>query len=145
MILSECEVIITNLLGIVKRKLTASDLFLCGKMQKLQCKYCQHEIAANAKTCPNCGAKNNKPLFKKWWFWLVIVIVVAEYGEKFTEEAQYAVDTLQADYNANALEKAKSYRDTMDMSPAAIYDQLISEYGEQFTAEEAQWAIDHLD
>ena len=31
----------------------------------------------------------------------------------------------------------------MDMSPAAIYDQLISEYGEQFTAEEAQWAIDH--
>lgn len=26
-----------------------------------------------------------------------------------------------------------------------IYDQLISEYGEQFTAKEAQYAIDHLD
>ena len=27
----------------------------------------------------------------------------------------------------------------------AIYKQLISEYGEQFTKEEAQYAIDHLD
>ena len=32
----------------------------------------------------------------------------------------------------------------MSMSPAAIYDQLISEYGEKFTAEEAQYAIDNL-
>lgn len=30
------------------------------------------------------------------------------------------------------------------MSPNAIYDQLISEYGNKFTAEEAQYAIDHL-
>ena len=30
------------------------------------------------------------------------------------------------------------------MSPDAIYDQLTSEYGERFTAEEAQYAIDHL-
>lgn len=32
----------------------------------------------------------------------------------------------------------------MSMSPSAIYDQLTSEYGEKFTAEEAQYAIDHL-
>lgn len=32
----------------------------------------------------------------------------------------------------------------MSMSPNAIYDQLISEYGEQFTPEEAQYAIDNL-
>jgi len=32
----------------------------------------------------------------------------------------------------------------MSMSKSAIYDQLISEYGEQFTAEEAQYAIDNL-
>ena len=45
--------------------------------------------------------------------------LISEYGEKFTEEeAQYAIDTLQADYKANALEKAKSYRDTMNMSKA---------------------------
>lgn len=33
----------------------------------------------------------------------------------------------------------------MDISKDAIYDQLASEYGEKFTAEEAQYAIDNLD
>ena len=60
------------------------------------------------------------------------------------EEAQYAVDNLEVDYKMNALAKAKTYQDTMSMSPAAIYDQLISEYGEKFTEEEAQYAIDNL-
>lgn len=32
----------------------------------------------------------------------------------------------------------------MSMSDSAIYDQLISEYGEKFTPEEAQYAIDNL-
>ena len=69
-----------------------------------------------------------------------------EYGEGFTKEAaQYAIDNIEADWKANALEKAKSYRDTMSMSKNAIYKQLISEYGEQFTKTEAQYAIDHLD
>ena len=45
----------------------------------------------------------------------------------------------------NALEKAKDYQDSMSMSKKAIYDQLTSEYGEQFTAEEAQYAVDNLE
>jgi hypothetical protein len=61
------------------------------------------------------------------------------------DEAQYAVDNLDADWNANALAKAKDYQSSMDMSPSAIYDQLTSEYGEKFTADEAQYAIDNLD
>lgn len=32
----------------------------------------------------------------------------------------------------------------MHMSKQGIYDQLISEYGEQFTEEEAQYAVDNL-
>ena len=72
--------------------------------------------------------------------------LTSEYGEKFTaEEAQYAIDHLDADYKANALAKAKTYQQTMSMSKSAIYDQLVSEHGEKFTAEEAQYAIDHLD
>ena len=54
------------------------------------------------------------------------------------------IDNLKADYKYNALQKAKSYQDNMSMSKSAIYDQLISEYGEQFTAEKAQYAIDNL-
>ena len=65
--------------------------------------------------------------------------------EGFTaEEAQYASDNVQADWNANALAKAKDYRDTMDMSPEAIRNQLSSEI-EGFTAEEADYAVAHLD
>lgn len=45
----------------------------------------------------------------------------------------------------NALKKAESYSSTMHMSKSGIYKQLTSEYGEGFTAEEAQYAIDHLD
>ena len=31
------------------------------------------------------------------------------------------------------------------MSNSAIYDQLVSDYGEKFTEEEAQYAVDNLD
>ena len=52
---------------------------------------------------------------------------------------------MEADYKENALKKAKVYQDMMNMSPFAIYDQLVSDYGEKFTEEEAQYAVDHLD
>jgi len=51
---------------------------------------------------------------------------------------------LEWDWKENALKKAKSYAESMNMSNSAIYDQLVSEYGEKFTPEEAQYAIDHL-
>lgn len=44
----------------------------------------------------------------------------------------------------NALIKAKSYSDIMHMSKAAIYDQLISEYGEKFPEDAAQYAMDNI-
>nr|WP_206450559.1 Ltp family lipoprotein [Micrococcus sp. KRD026] len=72
--------------------------------------------------------------------------LVSEYGEQFSPEAaQYAIDNMtDVDWNANALAKAKSYQEMMDMSPSAIYDQLVSEYGEEFTPDQAQYAIDNL-
>ena len=71
--------------------------------------------------------------------------LTSEYGERFTaDEAQYAIDNIEADWNANALETAKSYQ-KMDMSPEAIRDQLSSEYGEKFTQEEADYAVDNLE
>ena len=51
---------------------------------------------------------------------------------------------MQADWNENALQTAQNYSDQMHMSKAGIYDQLISEYGEQFTESEAQYAVDHV-
>lgn len=44
----------------------------------------------------------------------------------------------------NALRSAESYSEIMHMSKQGIYDQLTSEYGDQFTAEAAQYAVDNL-
>lgn len=44
----------------------------------------------------------------------------------------------------SALKKAESYSKTMHMSKQGIYDQLTSEYGEQFSEEAAQYAIDNI-
>ena len=42
--------------------------------------------------------------------------LTSEFDQFSAEAAQYAVDNLQADYNANALAKAGDYSDTMHMS-----------------------------
>ena len=72
--------------------------------------------------------------------------LTSEAGEQFPEEdAQYAIDNLEANYKENALQKAKDYADQQSMSNDAIFDQLTSSYGEKFTEEEAQYAIDNLE
>lgn len=45
---------------------------------------------------------------------------------------------------SSALSKAGSYSSMMHMSRQGIYDQLTSEYGEKFSPEAAQYAVDHL-
>lgn len=71
--------------------------------------------------------------------------LVSEYGGKFKPEAaQYAIDNVKADWNANALAQAKTYQNDMHLSPAGVRDQLVSEYGGKFTAAEADYAIAHL-
>ncbi|WP_438467844.1 Ltp family lipoprotein [Streptococcus pluranimalium] len=64
--------------------------------------------------------------------------------DKFTpEQAQYAIDNLEIDYNEVAVKKGEDYYKTMNMSKQGIYNQLTSEF-DKFTAEEAQYAIDNL-
>ena len=71
--------------------------------------------------------------------------LISDSGEKFTEaQAQYAMEHLEADWNANALHKAKEYRESTNMTKSAIYDQLISEHGDKFEPEEASYAIKNL-
>ena len=41
----------------------------------ISCTSCGHQIAKSAKTCPSCGAKVKRPIFKKKLFWIVIVIL----------------------------------------------------------------------
>lgn len=125
-----------------------------------------------------------KPVYKQWWFWVLIAVVVIgvigslnggnqslpDYDPVQSLPPQQTADEgaaptaapaataaptpevnagpggedLPADYR-NALQKAKIYSDTLHMSKQGIYDQLVSEYGEKFPVDAAQYAIDHLD
>ncbi len=148
-------------------------------MSKLiQCKTCSKEISSNAKTCPSCGAKNKKPIYRKVWFWVLIVIVIGAFANGGSDDSELATTnkqeisqnqktvenvpveekvkvketvaveekvekTVPTEYKS-ALNKAKTYSDIMSMSKAGIYDQLTSEYGEKFSKEAAQYAIDNV-
>ncbi|WP_410170391.1 Ltp family lipoprotein [Clostridium perfringens] len=151
-----------------------------------KCKVCSKEIASNAKTCPECGAKNKKAIYKRPWFIvLAIIIIIGAIGgssyedstvannetiseveqnqdkeisnnqggekdvlvkenEEKVEEKEEKVEEVPKEYKS-ALRKAKVYSDTMSMSKEGLYDQLTSEYGEKFSDEAAQYAVDNLD
>lgn len=48
-----------------------------GDPKKMKaCKTCGTMIAKNAKRCPSCGAKNKKPIYKRLWFWILVIAVV---------------------------------------------------------------------
>jgi RNA polymerase subunit RPABC4/transcription elongation factor Spt4 len=56
----------------------------------IKCHACNKEIASSAKTCPSCGAKQKKPIFKKWWFWVLVIIfigIIFPKGEKNADDA----------------------------------------------------------
>lgn len=66
-------------------ELTEADNFCpnCGARRQnepTRCKFCGTELEETDKFCPNCGkrrnAKSKKPLFRKWWFWLVGLVVI---------------------------------------------------------------------
>lgn len=47
-----------------------------AKNKMTTCKHCGAEIAASAKVCPQCGGKNKPPIYKRWWFIAIIVLIV---------------------------------------------------------------------
>jgi len=72
--------------------------------------------------------------------------LTSEYGEGFAgEDAEFAVAQLEStgevDWNQEAVESAKSYLEFQGFSRDGLYDQLTSEYGEQFTPDQANFAL----
>ncbi|MCQ4637174.1 hypothetical protein NE619_10595 [Anaerovorax odorimutans] len=41
------------------------------------CNSCGKRIAKSAKACPYCGAKNKRPIHKRWWFIVACVLIVS--------------------------------------------------------------------
>lgn len=67
-----------------------------------------------------------------------------ESNNPIEEKVEKEVEEKVSAEHKSALRKAKMYSDTMNMSKAGLYDQLISEYGEKFSDEAAQYAVDNV-
>ena len=61
-----------------------------------------------------------------------------------SEQDEKTDDNISVDYK-NALRAAQNYSDLMHMSKGDIYDQLTSEYADNFPADAAQYAVDNVD
>lgn len=152
----------------------------------LKCTDCGHDVNAEAKLCPNCGAikpfKNQtltkdqenamsfseKSQYKKLGgkiemgkgqkiFWGAVAVIVAiviftpstpkapeQLGVNTQSEADAPSETSVPTEYVSALVKAEMYSGTMHMSKKGLYEQLTSDYGEKFSAEAAQYAIDNV-
>ena len=75
--------------------------------------------------------------------------LTSEYGEGYpAEDAEFAIVYLEqnglVDWNAEAAESAKSYLDYSSFSRDGLFEQLTSEYGEGFTADQANYALSQV-
>ncbi len=100
---------------------------MSSKIKK--CKICQADIAANAKTCPQCGAKNKKGLIKKWWFWLIIIFAVfVIFLESDTADTDtiinedYSFDTEATSTSTAEKTTAEETTEAEEITPLRIYN-----------------------
>jgi len=75
--------------------------------------------------------------------------LTSEYGAGYpAEEAEFAIAYLEkngmVDWNAEAVDSAKSYLEFSSFSRNGLYDQLTSPYGGQFTPEQANYALSQV-
>ena len=106
------------------------------------CTHCGKEIAANAKTCPNCGAKVKKPIYKRVWFWILVAILVLGIGGSAGgaggSGSSNGSNNTSADSSTEVQEEAIEYTavttdelsDALDNNPAAASDTYKGKYWE---------------
>lgn len=122
----------------------------------VKCKACNNDIAKGVNKCPQCG-KDQRNFFMKHKILtligvLMLLIVISNSVNKpITSKTNNTplVKTEQVKPNipleySSALIKAEMYVETMHMSKKSVYGQLTSEYGEKFSKEAAQYAIENI-
>lgn len=120
------------------------------------CKHCKTEIPYGAKVCPQCRKKQGMGCLTKIILVFVVLGVIyalmpgsdeaSNNSSKSSTEKTSDNTTekpIPTEY-VSALKKAQIYVDEMHMSKKGLYDQLTSEYGEQFDKKAAKYAVNHV-
>ena len=69
----------------------------------------------------------------------------SEYGDGFPrKDAVFAVEYVSPDWNAEAVESAKSYLEITSFSRQGLIEQLSSESGDQYTPKQAVYAVNQV-
>ena len=95
----------------------------------MKCKKCGQEVDKKAVVCTGCGCKIAKPIYKKWWFWAIIIIACFVIGSSAgnnepttvnetdtsvtSDEIVYEVVDLQVlfdELDANAMKAENNYQ-----------------------------------
>ena len=101
-------------------------------MSKLiKCKECNAEISSKAEVCPNCGAKNKKPFYKKIWFWVIIVILIAGIGGASGSSDDTTSTNNQVAENTTKKEETKvNYDNFLKVQMGQTYEEVVAILGE---------------
>ena len=89
--------------------------------KKKNCKNCGAEISSKAYVCPSCGAKNKPPVYKRVWFWILVIIILSPIiSSVFVSNSESNSENTSASSTGSAVssnassESAEETQDTQD-------------------------------
>lgn len=94
-----------------------------NKMTK--CKSCGADIASSAKHCPSCGAKNKKPIYKRVWFWILVVVLLIAIAD-FVASKENPSDSIEIETTTE--EDSNAYVDRSEATVEIDCDKLAEAY-----------------
>lgn len=113
-----------------------------NKMTK--CKSCGADIASSAKHCPSCGAKNKKPIYKRVWFWILVVVLLIAIAD-FVASKVNPSDSIEIETTTE--EDSNAYVDRSEATVEIDCDKLAEAYNKNpdyydkiLNNQEAEWS-----
>ena len=92
------------------------------------CKTCGAEIAASAKVCPSCGAKQKMPVYLRPWFYILLFFAVGLIGTALSEP-----DSTTSDSGVSSESKTPSSAASVSSSAIQFYIVPYDVYGDKVT------------
>jgi len=86
--------------------------------ETIYCNACGAQFLRKDKKCPSCGKKNSKQFYRKWWFWVLIVIVIgvnaSSNDTNVSDNNSNTTNHVETD-TVNEEQETKSQKDTLSI------------------------------